>query len=133
MAFVDNMLGRFSHAGQSIGKRAKDLSEYARLSSVISEAEKEINALYFRIGNEIYIAYKNNPLPEVTDQIARITELMNSIEQAKESQKILTESVTCPECGAFVKPDMIFCGSCGCRIHAKDNGTAGQGSTEESI
>lgn len=130
MAFVDNMLGRFSQAGQNIGKKAKDLSEYARLSSVISEAEKEINALYSRIGNEIYIAYKDNPLPEVTDQITRITELMISIEQAKASQKMLTESETCPECGAAVKPGMKFCGTCGCRIHTNDNETAGAGTAE---
>lgn len=131
MAFVDNMLGRFSQAGQNIGKKAKDLSEYARLSSVISEAEKEINALYSRIGNEIYITYKDNPIPEVADQITRITELMNSIEQAKTSQRILTESETCPECGSPVKPGMMFCGSCGCRIHAKVNEAAGQSDTAE--
>ena len=57
MALMDDMLGRFSQAGQNIGRKAKDLSEYARLSRVISEAEKEINALYSRMGFAVYLAF----------------------------------------------------------------------------
>lgn len=116
MAFMDDVLGKMSQAGQSVSKKARDLSEYAKYSSTISDSETEIRTLYSEIGYQVYLAYRNNPLPEVAPQIQRITALNKTIEDARAAQKALNDSEKCPRCGTRIRPGMLFCNNCGCRL-----------------
>ena len=106
MAFMDDVLGKVSQAGQSVSKKARDLSEYAKYSSTISDSETEIRNLYSEIGYKVYLAYCNNPLPEVAPQIQRITALNKMIEDARAAQKALNDSEKCPRCGRMMSPDV---------------------------
>lgn len=116
MAFMDDVLGKVSQAGQSVSKKARDLSEYAKYSSTISDSETEIRNLYSEIGYKVYLAYCNNPLPEVAPQIQRITALNKMIEDARAAQKALNDSEKCPRCGTRIRPGMLFCNNCGCKL-----------------
>ena len=116
MAFMDDVLGKMSQAGQSVSKKARDLSEYAKYSSTISDSETEIRNLYSEIGYKVYLAYRNNPLPEVAPQIQRISALNKMIEDARAAQKALSDSEKCPRCGTRIRPGMLFCNNCGCRL-----------------
>ena len=116
MAFMDDVLGKMSQAGQSVSKKARDLSEYAKYSSTISDSETEIRNLYSEIGYKVYLAYRNNPLPEVAPQIQRISALNKIIEDARAAQKALSDSEKCPRCGTRIRPGMLFCNNCGCRL-----------------
>lgn len=113
---MDDVLGKMSQAGQSVSKKARDLSEYAKYSSTISESETEIRNLYSEIGYKVYLAYCNNPLPEVAPQIQRITALNKTIEDARAAQKALNDSEKCPRCGTRIRPGMLFCNNCGCKL-----------------
>ena len=113
---MDDVLGKMSQAGQSVSKKARDLSEYAKYSSTISDSETEIRTLYSEIGYQVYLAYRNNPLPEVAQQIQRITALNKTIEDARAAQKALNDSEKCPRCGTRIRPGMLFCNNCGCRL-----------------
>ena len=116
MAFMDDVLGKVSQAGQSVSKKARDLSEYAKYSSTISDSETEIRNLYSEIGYKVYLAYCNNPLPEVAPQIQQITALNKMIEDARAAQKALNDSEKCPRCGTRLRPGMLFCNNCGCKL-----------------
>ena len=113
---MDDVLGKVSQAGQSVSKKARDLSEYAKYSSTISDSETEIRNLYSEIGYKVYLAYCNNPLPEVSPQIQRITALNKMIEDARAAQKALNDSEKCPRCGTRLRPGMLFCNNCGCKL-----------------
>lgn len=113
---MDDVLGKMSQAGQSVSKKARDLSEYAKYSSTISDSETEIRNLYSEIGYKVYLAYRNNPLPEVAPQIQRISALNKMIEDARAAQKALSDSEKCPRCGTRIRPGMLFCNNCGCRL-----------------
>lgn len=113
---MDDVLGKVSQAGQSVSKKARDLSEYAKYSSTISDSETEIRNLYSEIGYKVYLAYCNNPLPEVAPQIQRITALNKMIEDARAAQKALNDSEKCPRCGTRIRPGMLFCNNCGCKL-----------------
>lgn len=116
MALFDTMKNKISAAGQNTVQKAKDLTEITRLNSTISGAEEQVRELYTTMGYEIYRAYYENPLPEVAELIAQITQLHQKIEDCKVQIDAINAVKTCPQCGSKVGKDMAFCGNCGFRL-----------------
>lgn len=116
MDFINNMRDRLSQASQLTVQKAKDLSELAKLNSAISNAEKQINELYGKIGYKIYCTYYDSPLPEVSDLISQVTKLHQSIETCKMQIKAINSANSCPQCGAKISKDMAFCSGCGYKL-----------------
>ena len=111
MAFFNKVKDTVSQASQSTVKKAKELSDTARLNSEITEAENQINTLYLEIGYKIYAAHSADPLPEVADLIERVNALHDKIDDARAQIQVINASGRCPNCGAKVKPGMAFCSS----------------------
>lgn len=116
MAFMDQMRDKLTQASQSTVQKAKDLSEIARLNGVISNAEKQINDLYTKIGYAVYCAYYEAPLPEAADLINQVTELHQTIENSKAQINAINAADSCPACGAKISKGMAFCGNCGHKL-----------------
>ena len=116
MALFEDMKNRLSKAGETTVKRAKDIQELARLNGDISSAENQINDLYTQIGYEIYRSYRDNPPPEVSGQIAKITELHQVIDEKKARIKAINSADVCPQCGVKFRLGMAFCSNCGYRL-----------------
>lgn len=116
MAFINNVRGRLTQAGQSTVQKAKDLTDLAKLNNTISNSERQISELYGNIGYEVYCAYRNAPLPEVADLFSQITELHQLIENCKAQIKAINAADTCPQCGAKVTKNMAFCSGCGYKL-----------------
>ena len=116
MAFFDEMKQRVSQVGQSASKSAREFSETSRLNSEISSAKNKINQLYNQIGYAVYCAYSTHPLPEAADLIAQVNELHGQIETYQAQIQAITASSHCPNCGAKIRPDMMFCSSCGAKL-----------------
>ena len=112
MAFLDQMKDKLTATGQ----KAKGLTETSRLNSQINEVEKSINELYRKLGFEIYTAYREEPVPEGAELIAQINELHEKVDELKAQIKMINPASFCPECGAKVSKDMIFCTSCGFKL-----------------
>ena len=116
MAFFDQMKNKLTATSQSAVQKAKDLTETTRLNSQVNEAEREINELYRKLGFEIYLAYREEPLPEGAELIARINELSERVETLKKQIQTINRASLCPECGARISKGMVFCSSCGCKL-----------------
>ena len=124
MALFDQMKGKLSQAGQNTAKKAKDLTEVARLNSVISSAERQISELYGKIGYGVYCAYCKNPIPEVRELIEQVNELHRTIEDSKAQIKTINAADLCPQCGAKINRNMAFCSSCGFKLPAEEQPAA---------
>lgn len=116
MAFFDNVRGKLNQAGQTTVQKAKELSEIAKLNAAIAAAERQINDLYGKLGYEVYCAYNENPLPEVEELMNQLKELHQNIENCRVQIKEITAVDTCPNCGARISKDMIFCSGCGSKL-----------------
>ena len=88
----------------------------AKLNSAISAAEKQAGELYTKIGYAVYVAYRENPLPEVAELIAQIKELQQTIEDSKEQINVINGVRVCPQCGGKVARDVAFCSNCGFKM-----------------
>ena len=120
MAFIDNVRGKLTQASQTTVQKAKDLSEIARLNSVISSTEKQIQDMYSKIGHGVFFAYRDNPLPEVADLLAKADELHRTVDDCKAQIKAIQTADCCPQCGAKVGKGMVFCSGCGYRLQAEE-------------
>lgn len=116
MAFLDNVKEKISQTSSSTVQKAKDLSEITRLNRLISEAENQINELYGKIGYEVYCAYHENPLPEVSELIVQVTEIHKNIVTYKEQIQTINKENTCPQCHAKISKGMAFCSGCGYKL-----------------
>lgn len=120
MAFFDQMKNKLTATSQSAVQKAKDLTETSRLNGQVNEAEKEINELYRKLGYEIYLAYRKEPLAEGAELIAQISELHDRVEELKNQIQTINRASLCPECGAKISKGMVFCSSCGCKLPAAE-------------
>lgn len=116
MAFFDNVKGKLNQASQTTVQKAKELSEIAKLNATIAGNERQINELYSKLGYEVYCAYNENPLPEVEDLLGQLRELHQNIERCRAQIKEISAVETCPNCGARISKEMIFCSGCGTKL-----------------
>lgn len=94
----------------------KDMADIERLNSEISDYEDQISDLYGQMGFEIYKAYRDNPIPEVVNQVAEIKALHQRIADNKAQIKAIETADLCPQCGSKIRPGMAFCSGCGLKL-----------------
>lgn len=112
MAFFDDV----KKFGKNLTDKGKDIVEITKLNSQINTEKENIKALYLKIGEEVYQAYKNggeSAYAELCGQIAeidaKIQELSNKVLELKNASK-------CPSCGAEVTKETAFCPKCGTKL-----------------
>ena len=106
-------------------QKAKDLSEITKLNMAVSESETKINEIYSEIGYKVYCAYRENPLEEVKEEIGQIRELEEAMEACKLQIQAINAMNSCPRCGAKIKPEMMFCSSCGMKLQVSGRRSGG--------
>ncbi len=116
MAFFDRMGKKLSNAGQSVAQQTKNLSEISRLNSQISAQEKRVTELYTLIGQAYYEQCKDGPEVQQNRLLQEIKVLRGQISAAQERILQLRSMGKCPQCGADVPPDALFCSVCGFRL-----------------
>lgn len=120
MAFFDNMKSKLTATSQTAVQKAKDLTEITRLNSQINDAEGKINDLYYKLGFEIYRAYREAPLAEGAELIAQISQLHQNIADYKAQIQTINHANVCPNCGGKVNKGMAFCSSCGFKLPVEE-------------
>lgn len=116
MALLDDVDQRLSNWINAGTDKAKEMSGSMKISNEIKEEEKNQEELYKQIG--IYF-YENCS----SDAEGQLKELCQKIDEGKErvllKQKqlnVLRGMINCPNCGAEVSSDSVFCNACGSRM-----------------
>ncbi len=107
---------KITDAGQGVARKTKDLTEEARLNGMIAEKKKQIDRLYRVIGQTYYERYKDSGDALAADSIREINTLTREIGECRRNIDALRGIATCPNCGAFVPEDALFCHRCGTRL-----------------
>lgn len=118
MALFNSISKKASQAGQNALQKAKDLSEIARISALISDTEKEVNSTYFQIGKLYATLYRDNPEQEFLSMVSLITEAETRIENYRRQIQDIKGVQRCPACGGEVSKGSAFCNLCGAAIPA---------------
>lgn len=120
MAFFDNVKSKLTATSQTAVQKTKDLTAVTRLNAQINETENKINDLYYKLGFEIYRAYRDEPLEEGAELIAQISDLHQEIAGCKAQIMAINHASLCPNCGAKVSKGMVFCSKCGSKLPAEE-------------
>lgn len=126
MAFFEQIGKRLTDVGQGVAQQTKNITDVARLNSLISDKEKHIAQLYGEIGQVYYERHRDDKDAEELQKIEQINGLYSEIQQMNEEIKQIKGVVKCPNCGAEVAINASFCSSCGAKMAFDNEKSEGQ-------
>lgn len=125
MAFFDEIGKKISLTGQSAVQKTKDMTEIARLSSIISDEEKKCSRIYDEIGRLYMKLHADDNEEDFIDYIRKIQESEERILVCRRQIRSIKGVVHCKHCGAEVSLSSTFCSACGSKVEIvnEDNKT----------
>lgn len=120
MAFFDDLGKKISSTSQNVMSKAKELVDISGLKSQISEEEKKINKYYSSLGKLYYDTQKENPTLELSELVGMIQASFNHIDELQLAITEIENANKCPNCGAVVEDDMLFCINCGAKLEKNE-------------
>ena len=119
MALFERIGKKLSDAGQEVARQTKNFTDVTRLNSEVSDRNRRITQLYTALGQVYFEKHKNDPDALEKDAIEEIKTLFEEISQREEEIKQIKGVVKCPNCGADVSINSVFCSSCGTKMESQ--------------
>lgn len=124
MAFFDEIGKKISQTGQGAVKQTKMMANVAKLKSDITDYEIKIKGMYEQIGQKYYEDNRDNaksPYLEGLNMVKGYQQQIEQLQQQIQEERVMAAgpgqaSGQCPNCGATVNEDQIFCTVCGTKI-----------------
>lgn len=116
MTFWNNISQKASETTAKAVQKAKEMSDIARLNSMISEEETKINNNYYQLGKLYVTMHSNDHEEEFAGMIDSIAEAEEKIKNYRQQIQDIKGVVRCSQCGAEVQSGVAFCSSCGAPI-----------------
>ncbi len=113
MAFLDDISKKITEAGQSAVQKTRDVTDIARLNSMINEEEKAAESLYNHIGKMYVNLHRNDHEEQFAGMIASLNASEGKIQEYKKQIQNIKGISTCEKCGAEVSNHSAFCKVCG--------------------
>lgn len=113
MAFWDNFSQKASETTAKAVQKAKEISDIAKLNSMISEEETKINNNYYQVGKLYVTIHSYDHEEEFAGMVASIAESEEKIKSYRQQIQDIKGVVRCLQCGAEVQSSTAFCSSCG--------------------
>lgn len=104
MAFFDELGRKISNAGQ----KTKNMADAAKLNSMISDEERNINNLCFQIGKLYVSLHFSDCEADFKPYIEAISASQQRISEYREQAQVLRGIVKCEKCGAEVSVNSSF-------------------------
>lgn len=124
MGFLDDLGKRVTDAGQKTMQKTKEISDIARINSLITQEENKINNTYYQIGKLYVSIHGNDCEDEFTGMISTVAELEQKVQEYRKQIQDIKGIQHCEKCGAEVPRGVAFCSSCGApmpKIQAQEN------------
>lgn len=113
MDFFNRAKEKLTKTSSDVAKKAKDLTEIAKLTSQVSTNESTVKATYAEIGKYVYENLREDAPEEIAAKMTAIDEAKAEIERLKAEILKLKGSQKCLNCGNEVTGEVAFCPSCG--------------------
>lgn len=116
MGFFDDLGKRVTGAGQKTVQKTREISEVARINSLISQNEAKINNLYYQIGKLYVSVHGNDCEDEFRGMVESVAELEQQISTFKDQIQDVKGVQRCEKCGAEVQRGVAYCSACGAAL-----------------
>lgn len=113
MGFLDDLGKKVADAGQKTVQKTKEISDVARINSLITQEENKMNNVYYQIGKLYVSIHGNNCEKEFSGMVTTIAELERNIRAYRKQIQEVKGVQYCTKCGAEVPRGVAFCSSCG--------------------
>ena len=117
MPLFNDLSKKITATTQNVVRGTKDMTDTARLNSLIAEEQKQITGLYLKIGK---LYYETNEA-DMDTQLGKLCFAINAANEriAKYEDGILQIKGVkrCPSCGVDIPINAVFCGGCGSKIN----------------
>lgn len=81
--------------------------------------EARLKELYEELGKAYYEGAFEDPLPQLLPLFDEITGLKRRMEDEEQNRREARQPLQhCPQCGAALEPEAVFCGNCGFKVRA---------------
>lgn len=116
MALLDDVDQRLSNWINAGTDKAKEMSGSMKISNEIKEEEKKQEELYEQIGVYFYENCSSDAEGQLKELCQKIDESKEQVILKQKQLNILRGMTNCPNCGAEVSSDSVFCNACGSRM-----------------
>ena len=108
----ENIGKKIVGVGKGVMRGTQNFSETVSLNAKIDECKKELGNCFSQLGQAYFNRTTEVP-PEYQGIFDRIHMLNQTINQLQEQIKVIKGIRQCPNCGAEVPGNVMFCGNCG--------------------
>lgn len=133
MELFEKIGDKISSKSKDVAKKAKDMTELAKLNSKVHEYENMIKDVQLQIGRAYYEANRNNPAPEYMELFQQVINAQGAIERCREDIAQIKGVRSCISCGADIPNNSSFCPACGTKSEIIDMAEAQPQTTAAGI
>ena len=113
---IDRIGETLTSASKDIAKKAKDLVDVNTVKSSINDQKRIIRKAYERIGEQYYKEHVDTAEYSYEIEFEVIGEATAKIKELNEQLRSIKNIHICPECGATMPVDAVFCSQCGMKL-----------------
>lgn len=116
MAIWDNFTKKASDTTEKVMKKAKDLTDTAKITVLVSQEEEKRNKLYLQLGTRYAKAHPHDYEADFADLMEAIAACETQIHAYQQKIQDLKNASTCAVCGAVLQQGAAFCSACGSQV-----------------
>lgn len=116
MDFFNKMGETLTSKSKDVARKAKDITEIAKLSGQIGIKEADLNHIYQELGRLVYAQKSEWFNQQLSEKVGQADEVNQEIERMKKELLSLKGLKVCASCGDEVSDEVIFCPKCGARM-----------------
>ena len=116
MDFFNKLSKKASETYQFTKEKASSISEELKIKGKINELKQKTEDLYLEIGKKVYNELKDGKTvaeEEILEKCEKISNSNDEISRLKDKLLSIKKAKTCPNCGAKLDADDLYCSKCG--------------------